>query len=417
MVIKTDMMQTVAIAIMMLYVGKYLRHKIGFFERFCIPAPVIGGFLFAIIHLLLRMNGIASFEMNTTLKDPFMMVFFTTIGLGANLDTLKKGGFGFIIFTILATILVVLQNVIGMGLAKALDQNYLLGLATGSITMVGGHGTAGAWGPTLEEMGLNGATTIVMAAATFGVIMGSLIGGPIGSTLIKRNKLQANPDDFVSGEVYEEHITREPLDERVKPPAPLATADFIKAMGVIFVCISLGVILKGYLQTHVSIAGSPLNLPSYVSSMIFAAIYVNTLGKTDKFRIDERANDILGDIGLNVFLVIALIGLNLLQLKAVAGPMLIILGAQTLVMALFAYFVSYYVMKWATGSGYDSAVLAGGICGFGMGATYNALANMDSITERYGPSPRAYFILPMVGAFAIDIINVLLITAFAQFKF
>ena len=283
--------------------------------------------------------------------------------------------------------------------------------------MVGGHGTAGAWGPTLEKMGLDGGTTIALAAATFGVIMGSLIGGPIGSTLIKRHNLKANPDDFVKGEVYSEDIIREPLDERVEKAAPLTASDFLKVLCVIFVSISLGVILKNFLETHVSIKGTPLNLPSYVASMLFAAIYVNTLGKNDVFKVDERANDICGDVGLNVFLVIALIGLDLMQLKAVAGSMLIVLFIQTILMALFAYFVCYYVMKWATGSGYDAAVLAGGMCGFGMGATYNALANMDSITEKYGPSPRAYFILPMVGAFAIDIINVLIITGFAQIRF
>lgn len=412
--IQTNMMQTTAIAIVMLYVGKFLRKKVEFFERFCIPAPVIGGFLFALIHLLIKVGGIATFEMDTTLKGPFMMVFFTTIGLGANLETLKKGGKGFLIFLLISVVLVTGQNIVGMGLAKVIGQNSLLGLACGSITMVGGHGTAGAWGPTLEEMGLQSGEVVALAAATFGVIMGSLIGGPVGSSLIKKHNLKPSKEFAMDTEISEEGVAREPIGEkRGNVPAQLTAADFLKVLCVIFVSVGLGAILKNFLAEHISIAGTPLNLPEYVAAMIFAGIFVNTLGKKEIFAIDQRANDICGDIGLNIFLVIALITLDLTQLKAVAGPMLIILFAQTIFMAFFAYVVCFIVM----GKDYDAAVLAGGMCGFGMGATYNALANMDSITEEYGPAPKAYFILPMVGAFAIDIINVLIITGFAQIKF
>lgn len=405
--ISTDMMQTVAIAIIVLFIGKYLRRKVSFFERFCIPAPVIGGFLFAIIHLILKSNNIATFEMDQTLKNPFMMVFFTSIGVGANLETLKKGGKGFIIFTILSAVLVFLQNAVGMGLAKVLGQNSFLGLICGSATMIGGHGSAGAWGPTLENMGFEGATTIGLAAATFGVLMGSLIGGPIGSFLIKKNNLKPNPKDFVVDEVE--------LDENNEPVKVhlLNANDFLKVLCLIFVSVGLGVILQRAIAENISLFGTPLNLPAYVTSMIFAGIYVNTLGRNEKFKVNARANAICGDVGLNVFLVMALIGLDLLQLKAVAGPMLIILFAQTALMAIFAIFACFFVM----GRDYDAAVLSGGICGFGMGATYNAVANMDSITEKYGPSPKAYFIIPMVGAFAIDIINSLFITVFSNIRF
>lgn len=400
--ISTNMMQTTAIAIIMLYIGKFLRSKINFFEKFCIPAPVIGGFSFAIIHLILKSNGIAQFEMDTTLKDPFMMVFFTSIGIGANLETLKKGGKGFIIFLILSVVLVALQNIAGMALAKGLGDSSLLGLVCGSITMVGGHGTAAAWGPELEAQGLPAGEVVALASATFGVIMGSLIGGPIGSARIKRHNLKPNPKYM---QTAEEIVIEETRD--------LTAEDFLKVFALIFCSVGLGAILKNFLQENVSIKGVPLNLPEYVAAMIFAGIYVNTLGKKEAFKMDQRANDICGSIGLNVFLSIALITIDLSALKAVAGHMLIILAVQTLLMALFAYFVTFKVM----GSDYDAAVLAGGMCGFGMGATYNALANMDSITEKYGPAPEAYFILPMVGAFAIDIINVLMITGFAQITF
>lgn len=404
--ISTNMMQTTAIAIIMLYVGRFLRNKINFFEKFCIPAPVIGGFLFAIIHLILKVNGIATFDMDVTLKDPFMMVFFTSIGIGANLETLKKGGKGFLIFLAVSVVVVVCQNIIGMGVSKLIDQNSLLGLACGSITMVGGHGTAGAWGPDLEATGLESGAVIALAAATFGVIMGSLIGGPIGSARIKRHGLKPNADLFVAPE------SEEVVDEGGYE-APLNVNDFSKVLCLIFCSVGLGVILKKFLQDNVSIAGTPLNLPEYVAAMIFSGLFVNTLGRKKVFEMNQRANDICGSIGLNVFLSIALITIDLTQLKAVAGPMLIVLFTQTAFMALFSYFVVFKVM----GSDYDAAVLAGGMCGFGMGATYNALANMDSITEKFGPAPKAYFILPMVGAFAIDIINVLIITIFAQIQF
>lgn len=404
--ISTNMMQTTAIAILMLYVGRFLRHKINFFEKFCIPAPVIGGFLFAIIHLILKVNGIATFEMDVTLKDPFMMVFFTSIGIGANIETLKKGGKGFLIFLVLSIVMVFFQNVIGMGVAKLIGQNSLLGLVCGSITMTGGHGTAGAWGPTLEQAGLQSGEVIALAAATFGVIMGSLIGGPVGSARIKRHGLKPSNDFVVVPDVEEEK------EENVYEEQ-LNVNDFLKVLALIFCSVALGAILKNYLQENVIVLGKPLNLPEYVASMIFSGIFVNTLGRKKGFKMNQRANDICGSIGLNVFLAIALITIDLTQLKAVAGPMLIVLFTQTAFMAIFSYFVVYKVM----GSDYDAAVLSAGTCGFGMGATYNALANMDSVTEKYGPAPKAYFILPMVGAFAIDIINVFIITIFAQIQF
>lgn len=410
-VIQLDMMQTVALAIVMLYVGKFLRQHIKFFDKFCVPTPVIGGFLFAILHFILKASGICTFAMDTTLKNPFMMVFFTTIGLGANLATLKMGGKGFLIFTLLSSGLVLLQNVIGMGTAKLLGENAYLGLACGSITMIGGHGTAGAWGSTLEKMGLAGGTTVALAAATFGVIMGSLIGGPIGDLRVRKHGL-TSARRSMSELGFEVRRVKEFPAERKQDPE-LRTADFLKVLCVVFISVSLGVVLKKILQNNVSIMGTPLNLPEYVTSMLFAALFVNTLGKHDIFKLDMRVNNICGEIGLNIFLVIALIGLDLMDLKNVAGPMLIILFVQTIVMALYAYYATFIVM----GRDYDAAVLSGGMCGFGMGATYNALANMDSITEKYGPAQKAYFILPMVGAFAIDIINLIAITLFSFLRF
>lgn len=403
-----NLMQTVGFAIIVYYIGKFLRKKISFFQKFCVPAPVIGGFLFAIIRFLLQVGGIATFEFDQALQNPFMMVFFTAIGVGADLETLKKGGKGFLIFWLISAILVLGQNTIGLVLAKALSENPLLGLVCGSVTMVGGHGSAGAWGGTFAKLGLENGKTFALAAATFGVIMGSLIGGPIGSTLIRKHNLSGDKSDVSNLDDVLEHLEENNAGEGYERVVPLQAGDFIKVLGLIFVSVGLGAILQEFIRTHVSIMGKELNLPAYVTSMIIAGIFVNTIGKKGPLMVNQRANSICGDVGLNVFLVMALIDINLLDLKDVAGHMLIILFAQTIFMALFAYFVTY----WAMGKNYDAAVLSGGICGFGMGATYNALANMDSITERFGPSPRAYFILPMVGAFAIDITNSIFITIF-----
>ncbi|MCI5642923.1 MAG: sodium/glutamate symporter [Peptoniphilus sp.] len=407
--ISFNVMQTVGFAIIVFYIGKFIRSKVQFFQTFCVPAPVIGGFLFAIIRFLLQLSGVCTFEFDQTLKDPFMMVFFTSIGVGADLDTLKKGGKGFILFVLVSTVLVIFQDVIGLVLAKATGADSLLGLICGSVTMVGGHGSAGAWGTTFEEQGLANASTFGMAAATFGVIMGSLIGGPIGSTLIRKHNL-ASPIDNNSDDIdVLENLEKNNSGENYKKVVPLEALDFIKVLGLIFVSVGLGAILQVFIKEHVTIMGNPLSLPAYVTSMILAGIFVNTIGKKgSKWAVDDRANSICGDVGLNVFLVMALIDINLLDLKEVAGSMLVILFAQTIFMAFYAYFINFWVM----GRNYDAAVLSGGICGFGMGATYNALANMDSITERFGPSPKAYFILPMVGAFAIDIINSFFITIF-----
>lgn len=403
-----NLMQTVGFAIMVYYIGKYLRSKINFFQKFCVPAPVIGGFLFAIIRFFLQVGGIATFEFDQALQNPFMMVFFTAIGVGADLDTLKKGGKGFLIFWLISAILVLGQDTIGLVLAKVLGQNPLLGLICGSVTMVGGHGSAGAWGSTFAQLGLDNAKTFGLAAATFGVIMGSLIGGPVGSTLINRKNLSGNKSKSSNYDDVLENLEENNAGDGYERVIPLQAGDFIKVLGLIFVSIGFGSILQEFIRTHVSIMGKELNLPAYVTSMIIAGVFVNTIGKEGRLMVNQRANSICGDVGLNVFLVMALIDINLIDLKEVAGPMLVILFAQTIFMIFFAYVITF----WAMGKNYDAAVLAGGMCGFGMGATYNALANMDSITERFGPSPKAYFILPMVGAFAIDITNSVFITIF-----
>ena len=395
MEIKLDMMQTAALAVVVYYFGAWVKTKIQVLEKFCIPAPVVGGLIFAFLHLFLRQSGALTLELDTTLQKPFMMVFFTSIGMGASIELIKKGGLQVVIFWLVASLLCVFQNAIGVALAKVLNQSPFLGMLCGSVTMTGGHGTGGAFGPYFEKnYGVVGATATAMAAATFGLVMGSLIGGPIGKRLIEAKNLKPNTEvyesaDSVIGE-KEEAVNYDEL---------------FRTLTLILVSIGIGAILEKF---FVSIG---VTLPSYVNSMIIAAIILNIGESTGKWHINSKCTDILGNIGLNVFLSMALVGLKLWELAAVAGPMLIILVAQTILMAIFAYFVTFNLI----GRDFDAAVVSAGHCGFGMGATPNGIANMTAVVERYGPAPRAFFVLPIVGAFLIDFSNSIIITAFVNF--
>ncbi|PRR76884.1 Sodium/glutamate symport carrier protein [Clostridium liquoris] len=394
MEIKLDMMQTAALAVVIYYFGAWLKTKWSVLNKFCIPAPVVGGLTFAILNLILRESGLLKLTLDTTLQKPFMMVFFTTIGMTASIEIIKKGGLQVIIFWLCASVLCIFQDALGVVLAKALNQTPFLGLICGSVTMTGGHGTAGAFGPSFEkDYGVASATTLAMAAATFGLVAGSLLGGPIGKKLIEKKDLKSNASAYESAAIKEE-ATNEAVDY----------PELFRTLTIILISIGLGAVLEGFFNSiH-------FKLPSYVNSMIIAAIILNVGESSGKWHVNQKCTEILGSIGLNIYLSMALIDLRLWELAAVAGPMLIILLAQTVLMAIYAYFVTFNVV----GRDYDAAVMAAGHCGFGMGATPNAMANMRSVVERYGPAPRAFFVLPIVGAFLIDFINAIIITVFSN---
>ena len=391
--IKLDMMQTVALAVVIYYFGAWVKTKVSILEKFCIPAPVVGGLIFAIVNLIVKQNGILELSLDTTLQKPFMMVFFTSIGLGASLDLVKKGGLQVVVFWLIASLLTVFQNALGVGLAKALGQHPLLGLICGSVTMTGGHGTGGAFGPLFEsKYGFAGATTTAMAAATFGLVMGSIIGGPIGKRLIESKGLKSSA---VAKQANEATVTKEEVVDY---------NSLFSTLAIILISIGVGAVLEKF---FVSLG---ITLPSYVNSMIIAAIILNVGESTGKWHVNQTCTDILGSIGLNVFLSMALVGLKLWELAAVAGPMLIILISQTILMAAFAYFITFNFV----GRDFDAAVMSAGHCGFGMGATPNGIANMRAVVERYGEAPRAFFVLPIVGAFLIDFTNAIVITTFVN---
>lgn len=403
--IKLDMIQTVALAAVVLFAGYGIRRRVSFLDRFNIPAPVIGGFIFAALALALRQSGLLAMEFDTTLQSPFMIAFFTTIGLGASMALLKKGGPQVVLFWVLASTLAILQNGVGVAIATAMGVDPLIGLLSGSITMTGGHGTGAAFGKMMEEQyQLTGAVTVAMAAATFGLVSGGLIGGPIGTKLITRFGLRSGGDKASDLSKKTENASLDAeIDTEVAGEAPTAYL-LLQMLAVILVCMALGGLLSKWL-------GQFVTLPGYIGAMLIAALVRNLADGTKMLRMEARTIDDLGTIALSLFLTMALMSLKLWELFDLAGPMLVILIAQVSMMAAFAYFVTFRFM----GRDYDAAVMAGGHSGFGLGATPNAVANMNSLVERYGPAPRAYLVVPMVGAFFIDFSNAVIITTYINF--
>ena len=386
-----DMYQTLAIAVLVLLLGRFLKKKINFLEKFCIPAPVVGGLLFAILTCVLYGTGIAEVSFDDTLREVCMVFFFTSVGFQANLKVLKSGGKSLIVFLGLVVGLILCQNFLAVGMPKVLNLDPLIGLCTGSIPMVGGHGTAGAFGPVLEDFNVSGATTLCTAAATFGLITGSLIGGPIGKSLVEKKNLITTAvaeDDSLLVEDEKKHTRH--------------TSMYAAAVFQLILAIGLGTIFSWLLTK------TGMTFPIYIGAMIAAALFRNIGEYSGKFTIYMGEINDIGGICLSLFLGIAMITLKLWQLAALALPLVILLSVQVLLMFIFARFIVFNVM----GRDYDAAVLAAGTCGFGMGATPNAMANMQAICDRYAPSVKAYLLIPLIGSLFADFLNSLIITFF-----
>ncbi|MBU3159263.1 sodium/glutamate symporter [Clostridium frigoris] len=395
MALKLDMVQAASLAVVVLFIGQQIKNKLVFLNKYCIPAPVIGGLIFAIITLLLKVSNLLIFDMDITLQNLFMTVFFTTIGLTASLKLLKKGGKGVLIFLGISVILCILQDITGVTLAKIFGLNPLIGLSTASVPMVGGHGTAGAFGPIFEKAGAIGATTVALASATFGLVMGSIIGGPIGKRLIEKNNL-SYPLKMNS------HTNDQMVETEESHEKPLRHDNFMGAATQILLAMGLGTIISIVLEE------TGMTFPSYIGAMFAAAILRNISDCTNAYNVHSEEIDIIGEVSLSLFLTMALMGLKLWQLSALALPLIVMLLAQSILTGLFCYFVTFNVM----GRDYDAAVIVSGNCGFAMGATPNAMANMGAITTKYGISPKAFFIVPLVGSLFIDFCNAGVITTF-----
>ena len=386
-----NMAETVGFAIILLLLGRWIKRRVNFFEKFFIPAPVIGGTLFSIILLIGHQTETFTFSFNDDIKNLLMIAFFTTVGFSASLKILKKGGVGVALFLLAAVILVVMQDIVGPVLAKALGINPLLGLAAGSIPLTGGHGTSGAFGPELEKLGATGATVVAVASATYGLIAGCLIGGPIARRLMIKNNLKPTE-------------SKEGVDNSLLGSTTEVTEESLFS-AVVYVGIAMGI---GALTNNM-LAKAGIKFPVYLMGMVVAAIIRNILDFNQK-QLPFSEIGIVGNISLSLFLSMALMSMKLWQLIDLAVPLIIILLVQTVLMAFFAYFITFNIM----GRDYDAAVMSTGHCGFGLGATPNAMANMETFTKANGQSVKAFFIIPIVGSLFIDFINAGVIQTFAS---
>ena len=400
---------TLISAVIVLLLGRFLVNRIDFLKRYNIPEPVAGGLVAAVVSLLVHTLWGYSVVFSSELQTSFMLVFFASIGLSANFMKLKEGGTALVIFLICVASFIVVQNAVGMSLATLLGLDPLIGLIAGSITLTGGHGTAGAWGEILESQhGIQGALALGMASATFGLIIGGVIGGPLAKLLINRYSLaQAK----TNAEIQQRDTHVEQNSDDLAPfenphQVRLITADnAITTLGMFAACLAFAEFMTGFSK------GTWFELPTFVWALGGGVILRNILESVLKVDIFDRAIDVFGNASLSLYLAMALLSLKLWQLADLAGPLVVILGAQTLTMALYAAFVTFRVM----GKNYDAAVLAAGHCGFGMGATPTAVANMQAITNMYGPSHKAFLIVPLCGAFFVDLINATVIQLMLKF--
>ena len=391
-----DFYSTLVAMVAVLLLGRFIIARVKFLRDYNIPEPVIGGLLAALAILGIYQYFQVEFKFDGSLKDPLMLAFFTSVGLSADFASLKKGGKILWVFLFFVAILLVLQNIVGVALASLMGVEQLIGLLGGSITMTGGHGTGAAWAAVFKEAPYNfaAATEVAMACATFGLVMGGLIGGPVARYLIKRHKLKTPVREFKDENPFEK-----PEKERLITPIT-----FIESLSLIAICLLVGTLLKDFERSH--FAG--LNLPTFVYCLFIGVILRNALSALNIHKVFDREVSVLGNVSLSLFLAFSMMTLNLWELVALALPMLVILSTQAVMMVLYAVFVTFRFC----GKDYDAAVLAAGHCGFGLGATPTAMVNMQTITSHYGPSHMAFIIVPLCGAFFIDIINAVVIQGF-----
>lgn len=393
MVLNLTTIQTMALAVIVLYLGKTINNTFKFLKENCIPDAVTGGTLFSILTLIGHETGILSFVFEDTLRDVFMIAFFTTVGFSASIKLLKKAGLPVLMFLIAAVALAVLQNVFGVAMAKFLHINLLIGLATGSLATTGGPGTAGAFGPIIEAVGAGqaeGATMVAMATATYALIAGSIIAGPICKRLINKHNLlnKKNEND---------------LFESTGGKVEMLSAKRILPSGFqVVIAMGVGSLISNFLSSLGMV------LPPYIGAMFAASIMRNLSDYSGKFEIDLDIISVIGSFTLAMFLSMTLMSFRLWELKELALPLILMLLGQTVLMGVFAYFVTFNL----TGRDYDAAVITGGHCGCGFGTTPKALANMEALTDKYLPSPKAFFVIPIVGGLFIDFFNAAIITFF-----
>lgn len=397
--IELNLIFTLLAAMVVFFIGRVLVSRVSLLKRFSIPAPVVGGGLVAIALALVDGLLHTKFSFTLSLKDSLLLMFFTTVGLGADARMLMKGGPRLLIFLLISVVLIVVQNAIGIIGSRIMDLHPIMGLLGGSITLVGGHGTGAAYaGRFGETMNLQGAMELTMACATGGLVIGAVLGGPLAEYLLKRHKL-SGPAPEVAEEAKE--VSAGGIEDSVTSQSLIAT------LFILLLCLAGGKFLVHLME------GTGFILPDFVFCLLLGVVIRNLSSLTKGFQMSGTTVDIVGNVALSLFLVMALMTMKLLDLVNLAGPLFVILAAQTVAMALYAVLVTFRIM----GRSYDAAIMAAGQVGFGMSSTACALAVMKAVTERYGPSPIAFLIVPMVGAFFIDITNALIIQGYLALPF
>lgn len=393
--IEINQITTVFLAVALFALGGFLINKIGFLKRFCIPAPVVGGLLFAALATILKTTGTLEISLDTSLQSLFMITFFTTIGLGASFKLVKLGGKLLIIYWLACGFLALMQNVIGVSLASLMGIHPLIGMMAGAVSMEGGHGAAAAFGQTLEDLGISSAMTIGAAAATCGLVAGGLIGGPIVKYLV--GKYNLTPDEQEAEEIEYENKHEQ-----------ITSDSFFTQVLLITFCMAVGT----YVGTLFSEA-TGFVLPGYVGAMFVAVLVRNVMDKFKPEAINMKSISLIGDVTLGIFLSMALMSVKLWEIADLALPLFIIVFAQVFFIVIFSTFILFKLL----GKNYDAAVMVAGFAGHGLGATPNAMANMSAVVQRFGPSKKAFLVVPIVGAFLIDVFGIpIIITTINLFK-
>lgn len=393
--IEFNQITTVFLAVALFALGSWLINKIGFFKRFCIPAPVVGGLLFAALATILKTTDVIEISLDTSLQSLFMITFFTTIGLGASFKLVKLGGKLLVIYWLACGFLALMQNVIGVSLASLMGIHPLIGMMAGAVSMEGGHGAAAAFGQTLEDLGISSAMTIGAAAATCGLVAGGLIGGPIVKYLV--GKYNLTPDEQETEEIDFENKNEQ-----------ITSDSFFTQVLFITFCMAVGT----YVGTLFSDA-TGFVLPGYVGAMFVAVLVRNIMDKINPEAINMKSISLIGDVTLGIFLSMALMSIKLWEIADLALPLFIIVFAQVFFIVVFSIFVLFKIL----GKNYDAAVMVAGFAGHGLGATPNAMANMSAVVQRFGPSKKAFLVVPIVGAFLIDVFGIpIIITTINLFK-
>ena len=377
-----DTTYTLILSIILFIIGDFIKNKVNIFNRFCIPSPVIGGLLFCVLTLLLRIFNICTISMDTSLMDFLICFFFTTVGISMSMSLVKKGGKSLLKYWFLCGILSYFQNTIAVIVSKFIGINPLLGIMCGTISMEGGHGSSAAYGATIESLGIQNAISVGIAASTLGLILAGLIGSPLAKFLIDKYKLKPNSN-------YKKISTSKNIDNKIN----LNIFSFLEQLLSILLCISLGKLVANLFFNLTNII-----IPAITGCMLISVIFRNVNDKVNIINLDFKIIDFLSDLSLGIFLTMALMSIDLFKLSSLFGPILIIVICQAIFIVLYSIFVVFKIL----GKNFDSAVMISGLIGHGLGATPTALANMTSITDKYGYSQKAFLVVPLVAAFLLD---------------